>query len=485
MEQAGVKFSQPQLHPAIVWRTVCLGLLAGFIIGFWFEIAWWLSLVVIALLILFIWRKVIPIALGFFLIGLLGALWRGNGLIDAPSPRVFLGSQKFIAQIVELPRLTEKTRRYVVEPTEGDVAFRILIISLPWPDYSYGDILLVDCPKVEVVDFKPYNNRGLWRQCAFPKIELVDSNTNSLRYWLYNFRQQAGQRLRSLAPEPYATLATGMMWGDDSGLPEELVTDFRRTGTTHLLAVSGFNVMVLTKVLFWLFIALGLWRRQAGVVVLIAVGLFVVFCGGEPSVVRAGIMGSVLLIGSLLSRPANNFNLLAGTAAAMLLVSPRLVAELGWQLSFAAMVGLAYLSPRLIDKFVWLPKLLGLRQAVAETLSAALVTTPIILLRISEVSAVTPLVNLLVAPVAVLVYCFGLISLILSTISMSLASVSVWLLSAVLFYLTTVVSLFAGLPGAAVGAGYWSWFCLVVIYCLIAWWLFKIKKTDNIRHKSL
>ncbi len=484
MEQAGVKILPP-LHPTIVWRTVCLGLLVGFVIGFWLEIIWWVSAVAFLAVVVLVWRRTIPILLGIFLFGLLGALSRGNGLVPAPPENSYLGEQRLTAQVVALPRLTERTRRYVVAPVNTSDDFRILVVSSPWPEYSFGDVLLLDCPNMEIIDFKAYNHRGWWRECAFPRIELLGQNRQSLRYWLYNLRQQAGSRLRSLTPEPYATLATGMIWGDDSGLPTELVTDFRRTGTSHLLAVSGFNVMVLTKVLFWLFISLGLWRRQASLAVLVAVGLFIVFCGGEPSVVRAGVMGSVLLVGNLLARRANNFNLLAGTAAGMLLISPQLVADLGWQLSFAAMVGLAYLSPLLIKKFIWLPQVMGLRQVAAETLAAALVTTPIILVRISEVSAVTPLVNLLVAPVAALVYCFGLSALVLSSISFTLALVPVWFLSATLFYLTTVVSWFAVLPGAAVGAGFITWFSLAAVYLLLAWWLVRQDSPSTLKRKTI
>jgi competence protein ComEC len=132
-----------------------------------------------------------------------------------------------------------------------------------------------------------------------------------------------------------------MLWGDDAGLPRELVAAFRRTGTSHLLAVSGYNVMVVTEVLFWILLALGLWRRTGGLVVLLVVVLFVLFTGAEPAVVRAGIMGSLVIAGRLLARRPDRLNLLLGTAAVMLLLAPTLVRVLGFQVSFAAMAGMA------------------------------------------------------------------------------------------------------------------------------------------------
>ncbi len=476
MEEAKQIEFQPNLHPVFVFRTFSLGVLLGFIIGFWFIQPPILILIFLAITVVCIGRKIIPPLLGIFIIGILLAWWRGNGFISSPPVEVFIGQQEFTARISELPRLGEKTRRYIAETISPLPGLRVAVIAGPWPEFYYGDQIKLNCPGVELMDFKPYNNRGIWRQCAWPAIELITRPSSGLRVWLYRIRQQAGDRLRAQVPEPYATLAAGMMWGDDSGLPAKLINDFRRTGTTHLLAVSGFNVMVLTKVIFWLLIAIGLWRQQASAMALFIVGLFVIFSGGESSVVRAGIMGSVLLLGQVLARRADSLNLLLGTGAAMLFVSPRLVVELGWQLSFAAMAGLVYLSPWLIKKLTFLPEFLSLRQISAETLAASLATMPIILTRVSEVSVITPLANLLVAPIAILVYVFGLGLLVLSTFSFTAAAPAVWLLSAVLFYLVTIVNWLASLPWAAVQSVWQVWLVLIVLYLFLAVWLFWLPK---------
>ncbi|MDZ4230145.1 MAG: ComEC/Rec2 family competence protein [Candidatus Veblenbacteria bacterium] len=475
MEQGGAQalaqLRTHQLHPALVFRYLALGLLGGFVIGYWIALPWTTVLVALVLVGLFgyVITGVRPVA--FVVVGILVALLRGNGLVPPPPDGSFLGAREFTAQVAELPRVSERAVRYVVEPKGIAGSNRVLITSRPWPNFTYGDTLRVRCGEVESVTFASYTNRGIWRQCAFPELGLVASSAPGLRSWLLLARREAGDIVRRLTPEPYATLATGMLWGDDAGLPRELTEAFRRTGTTHLLAVSGFNVMVLSRVLFWLFIALGLWRRQASLAVLVLIGLFVLFSGAEPAVVRAGTMGSILLLGQLLARRADKLNVLSGTAAAMLLLAPRLVVDLGFQLSFAAMAGLMYLAPILQHKFSWLPSLLGLRQSAAETVAATLVTTPLILGRVDQLSLVAPLANLLVAPVIVLVYWFGLSLLPLSALGSITALPAAWLLTAVLVYLTSVVNWLANLPWAAAPASTITWVLVVLGYLVFAWWL--------------
>lgn len=476
--------NQVSPRPVFIWRAVCFGLLGGFIIGYWLQIPKTVILITIVLAVIFYFFNVSNKLVTLFVIGCLAALLRGNGLVLAPPENYFVGEQEFKGQIVELPRLSERTTRYIIKLIEPANNFNFLLTNSVWPEFNYGDELQIKC-QVEPVSFQAFTNRGIYRQCAFPEVSLIKSNDSGIRHWLYAARKFAGNKIRVLVAEPYATMATGMLWGDDSGLSPELSDNFRRTGTSHLLAVSGFNVMVLTQILFWFLISLGLWRRQASVAVFVLTGLFVIFSGAEPSVVRAGAMGSVLLLGQLLSRKPDNLNILSGTAAVMLLIKPNLITELGWQLSFAAMVGLTYISPLLRTKLTALPEFLSLRQAGSETLAATLVTTPIILVRLGTLSIITPIANLIIAPVVSLVYWFGLSLLLLSFLGNIVASPVVWLLTGVLLYMVTVIDWLASLPWASVEANLLSWMAVVLFYMVISWWLVGLPKLFKSGSKNL
>lgn len=484
MEQTEEFIHQPKLQPVLILRGLCLGLLVGFIIGYWVIMPLWLITLAFCLVGILIFLKNSKQLVVVFVIGCLIALLRGNGLESPPANTFFIGQQEITAQIIELPRLSERTTKYVVKVLNQPVAQKVLINNLTWPEYFYGDTLRIKCDNVEIVRFTSYTNKGIWRSCSWPETTLIKSADSGIRFWLYQSRRLAGDKIRQAVPEPFATLTTGMLWGDDSGLAPDLTKNFQRTGTSHLLAVSGFNVMILTRVLFWFLIGLGLWRRQAGVAVLLLTVLFVIFSGAEPSVVRAGAMGIILLIGQMLARQPNNFNVLAGTASAMLLITPSLLVDLGWQLSFAAMVGLSYLSPVFRQKLIFLPNFLSIKQSASETLAATLLTTPIILLRLGQMSVITPIANLLVSPVIVLVYWFGLSLLLLSLFSQTVAMPAAWLLVAVLYYLTKIVSWLSVLPWSAVSTNWLSWLLFIIVYLSLGIWLLPskfIKKLDKVR----
>jgi len=457
------------LYPAQIFRYLASGLVAGMIIGCWVILPWYVGAALVVAAGLAAWRSTLfgrrwlLVLVGLGLAGL-----RAVALPVAPAAQVFSGPQEFVAQIVEPPRQQEKVVRYQVKADNG---WLVLLVAKPEPAFAYGERLRVKCKNLEPVTFKATISQSIFRQCAFPELASLAQAQPSLRRSLLILRQQTGNKIRTVLPEPQATLATGMLWGDDAGLPKELVAAFRRTGTSHLLAVSGYNVMVVTEVLFWILLALGLWRRTGSVVVLLVVALFVLFTGAEPAVVRAGVMGSLVIAGRLLARRPDRLNLLLGTAAVMLLIAPALVRNLGFQLSFAAMAGLLFLAPLLNERLRFIPAIWGLRASAAQTLAATLATMPIILLRLGQLSLITPLANLLITPVVVLVFIFGLATLVLSFASTWLAAPAAWVLSAVLTYVIAVVAGLARLPWTAAVVSLVVWLAVVLFYLVLGWWL--------------
>ncbi|MBI5466082.1 MAG: ComEC/Rec2 family competence protein [Candidatus Kerfeldbacteria bacterium] len=460
-----------KLHPAQIWRYLTIGLVAGFIVGTVVNLSWYFSLVGCLVAGFLVWQASSLRVFSWLALGFLAAMFSASLALVPPPASMFVGRQQFEAQIVEPPRLSERARRYVVEPSGWSAAYRILLTTKLYPKFNYGDILQVDCKQVETITFGGYVTKGIWRQCSFPELKFLSQAQPNLRQKLLQWRDLAGDRLRLLLPEPEASLASSMLWGDDAGLPGELTAAFRRTGTSHLLAVSGYNVMILSEVLFSVLLALGLFRRQASLVVLVLVGLFVLFTGAEPPVVRAGIMGSLVIIGRLLWRKPDNLNLLLGSASAMLLVAPRLIYDFGFQLSFAAMAGLLWLAQPLAGRLKFLPAAVGLREAASQTLAANITTLPLILWRVDQLSLVGPVANLLIAPVVVVIFTFGLLVVLVSSIMGWSALPLAWPLAAALWYVRQIVESLSQLPGAVTHASWLAWLAVAVVYGGLAWWL--------------
>ncbi len=222
---------------------------------------------------------------------------------------------------------------------------------------------------------------------------------NPLVRAMQGVRTVVGRSIERLFPPREAGLLLGLALGDDTRLDPVLDRDFRAAGLGHLLVVSGGNVaMILAPVL-----ALAAATRMArwwrfGLAIGIVVG-FVVLTGGEPSVLRAGVMAGVLLVGVLLGRPRAAASTLAGSVFALLLLDPWLAWAVGFQLSAIAAAGMVAMAgpiaERLEERHV--PKPVAL--AAGATLAAQIGVTPLLLFHFQEVPLVAILANVVAFPV--------------------------------------------------------------------------------------
>jgi competence protein ComEC len=180
------------------------------------------------------------------------------------------------------------------------------------------------------------------------------------------------------------------------------VEDFRRSGLSHLLAVSGQNVALLVLLAMPGLAALGLPLRIRLVWVLGLIALYVPLAGSDPSIQRAGLMGALSVFATLAGRRAPRFYALVVAAVVTLAIDPRIGADVGWQLSFAAVLGILLLASPLRDAIGGRIGSRGLAGALAEgaamTIAATLATAPLIAFHFEAVSTTTLFANLLALP---------------------------------------------------------------------------------------
>jgi len=203
-------------------------------------------------------------------------------------------------------------------------------------------------------------------------------------------------------PPREAELARGFVLGEDDGIDPHTVEDFRRSGLSHLLAVSGQNVALLALLALPVLAALGMGLRQRLVWVLGLIAVYVPLAGSGPSIQRAAIMGALSVLATLTGRRASRFYALLVAAVVMLALEPGIAADIGWQLSFAAVLGILLLAAPLraaIEKRIGAR---GWRRALAEgaalTIAATLATAPLIAFRFGAISTTTLFANLLALP---------------------------------------------------------------------------------------
>jgi competence protein ComEC len=202
-----------------------------------------------------------------------------------------------------------------------------------------------------------------------------------------------------LVPEPEASFLMGLLAGERGGIPPDMLDSFRASGTAHILAVSGYNVSRVVEAAVVAFAVLGLRRRRAAVFAAALVAAFAAAVGAEPSVVRAAVMGCVGLLADLMGRRYSGPIALVGAAAAMLAANPFVLRhDLGFALSFSAVMGLQALAPPLAARMRWLPEALGIRRTLAETLAATAATLPLVIRAFGAAPIASPLANILILP---------------------------------------------------------------------------------------
>jgi competence protein ComEC len=379
----------------------------------------------------------------FFIVGLLFFMSGGiRFLITIPSSSPehirYYNNQKItvVGIITKEPDIRIDKTYYTFKVTTihsiAKVSGRILLKAPLYPMYNYGDSLRVVCKlqlpqKIETANFH-YNKylaeQGIFSTCSFPQITFLSSgHGNKFMTSILWFKNKVSEEIHRLWPEPESSLMAGLLYGNSSNLPEELKNNFNRTGASHIIAISGFNITIISVVLLTVLIYLGLWRQQAFWVVVILIIFFVIFTGASASVVRAGIMGILVLVARQLGRLSRIGTVLVATALVMVIVNPYVVVwDAGFQLSFLATVGLVYVSP-LLEKFFLFTSLRTYNEMLLEnlqsTLAALIMTLPLILFQFGRFSVVAPLVNVLILWIIPWLMLAGFCAVVIGSINFS------------------------------------------------------------------
>jgi competence protein ComEC len=233
------------------------------------------------------------------------------------------------------------------------VSGKALVRVSGYHEYHYGDILKVT-GKLEIppqfgdFDYKSYLARqGIFSIINYPKIEILDAGKGFKPLaWIYSLRNRLSQSLSHALPEPQASVAQGIFLGLRGNIPYSLSEALSRTGTAHVLAISGLNISIVIGML----LAAGVWlfgKRYSIYIwlALLTIWLYALATGMNPPVVRGAIMGSSFLIAEYLGRQRSASTALAFAAAVMVGFEPQVLWDTSFQLSFLAMAGLIFLSP--------------------------------------------------------------------------------------------------------------------------------------------
>ncbi len=263
---------------------------------------------------------------------------------------------------------------------------------------------------------------------------------------LDGLREALAEPLRRLVPEPEGGIVRGIVLGERAAVDADLASAFARSGTSHLLAISGFNMtLVATAVAL---VARGRVRPAITATLTVSCVLaYSVLVGLAPSVARAAVMAVVASLGLAFGRRPATDNALALAVATMVGIDASAIGDVGFLLSATATGGLLYLGDPISRRLAFLPG--AIRQGLATTLAATLPTIPIIAAVFGRVSLVSPLANLVAVPLFPPLMLAGAATSALGTVSLDLAQLPGLLAYALAFLLRVVVETSAGLPLAS------------------------------------
>ena len=268
-------------------------------------------------------------------------------------------------------------------------------------------------------------------------------------------RTRLDQRISQLLPSPQAELLSGILLGNKKDLPPALKLALRDTSTLHIVVASGQNLSMVAG--FFLSLAGLIKRRHAIILSLIAVTAYVLLTGGQVPILRAAIMFTLASFAQIYGRQNTGWWVLMITAALMLLINPKWILDLSFQLSFLATFGVVVVSPLLL-KFLRKFPLLG--QDLAVTLAAQLMVAPVIAANFHQISLVSLLANTLILWTIPFIMILGVLMLFLG----ALVSLAV---SVFLTYFIYIVGFFASLPFAWEYIGEQVWVVWVGYYLVV------------------
>ncbi len=371
----------------------------------------------------------------------------------------------FIAVVADEPdartdhqKLTLGTRALWLGTEEVEVKGKVLAKVGLYPQYEYGDELLVNCKlrtpePIEDFAYDKYLARyNVYSLCYSPRIKKLGSDQGDwLKDQLYSFKAYFSQKIAVVLKEPYAAFMGGLLLGAKKGMPPDLVEVFNKAGITHIVAISGYNITILAVIFSAMALRMGISRKRSFWLILIGVGFFVFITGAPASIVRAAIMGMIVLLAKKIGRPSQARNVIVLSGALMALVNPKvLVFDGGFQLSFVSTLGLIYISPLLTRLFRFLPEAFTLRESASSTVAATIATLPLIIFLFGRLSIVAVIVNMLVLPFIPLSMLVGFITGVGAMIWLPLGEVLGWVSWLVLHYIILVAEFFGGLSWASV-----------------------------------
>ncbi|MDO8578731.1 MAG: DNA internalization-related competence protein ComEC/Rec2 [Dehalococcoidales bacterium] len=402
------------------------------------------------------------------------------------------------------PEQTDKSIQLQVSASTLNAAAKKVsgnvLVIIPKPvansTYGYGDLLRVKGkletpPSIEGFDYKAYlNNHGIYSIMYSPEVQIIEKAHGFKPLALvYQLRESLSRSLARTLPEPQASLAQGIILGLRGNIPTDVENQFIRTGTAHLLAISGVNLTIMAAMLISLGVAVFGRRYQIYAwLAIFAIWFYALITGFQPPVVRAAIMASIFLVAELLGRQRSAVGSLILAATLMVIFTPQLVHDASFQLTVMSMVGLVLVAPplqslskRLIeatlpDKFA--DFFVPVADSLVVSLGSIIAIWPLIAFYFGIVSWIGPIATLLTVAAMPAIIVAGSACGVLGIFVLPLSQFTAWFVWLFLSYVLLIVRIADYVPFTQVHPFPYQW--IFAYYSVLALSLCAYRSRHNL-----
>lgn len=384
-------------------------------------------------------------------------------------------------------KLTIETEQVIFNSVTKNLQEKILVSVPIYPEHSYGDrvkasVVLTKPKSIEsedgrVFDYGGYLKvRGVWYTSSYARVETISSGKgNAIKTVLFKTKRLFTDSISSVLPEPESSLLAGLLLGTKQSLGKEILGEFQRTGTSHIVVLSGYNIAIVAEsimnALKFLPKNISFGFGAVGII------LFTMLSCGGASAVRAAIMVLVALFAKRFNRDYKANRVLGMTVVLMLAPNPLLlVFDPSFQLSVLATIGLIFVSPILEPYFKSVTEKFGLREILSTTIATQITVLPFLIYNTGIVSLVSIPVNVLILGTIPLTMFLGFVTGIFGLLSFYLSIIPAIFTFGLLWYQLKIVHLGSSLSFGAVTLPAFSPIFLILIYIVIFTCLYKLKK---------
>ncbi len=322
--------------------------------------------------------------------------------------------------------LVRITSRVYSEPINFDrqqyLKLQGLKVYLPKiPEITYGDNIVI-------------TGQVSQDKLVSPKLESIDDS----RFMIYDLREKLIFFYKTTLPEPYSSLVAGIVIGSKN-MPQNFWDKLKATGTAHVVVASGTNVTMTVGFLIAILTTF-IKRRTAIWITLSGILGYVILSGMEAPIVRAGIMGSILLFSQEEGRIANTWRILIYSGVIMLLIKPAWLTDLGFILSYVATISLMLMQKKIDLRLKLIPAVF--REGLSTSIAAQIGVAPIIYMTFGQFNILSPIINALILWTIPYIMVLGAVGGAVGLIVPVIGKMILYVMFPLLWYFEKILSIF-------------------------------------------